>query len=219
MPSEWAGYILDEYRFAEFPAGARVLDVGCGAGEQLRLLRAAGCEPVGVDPAGPAVARLAAEGFDVREGAAEHLPFEDQSFDGLLCKVVVPYTDERRAIAEWGRVLRPGAPVCAVYHGAGYYLRYLFGGPAFVHRVYAVRALLNSWWYATSGRRIPGWIGDTLYQSTTRLERYYRDSGLALERETPSPTYRGKPVFIYHALRRLCQAWLVLACGVTALQS
>jgi len=219
VQSEWQGYILDEFRLAEFPPGARVLDVGCGAGEQLKLLRAAGCEPVGVDPAGPTVARLVSEGFDVRAGVAEQLPVEDRSFDGLVCKVVLPYTDERRAIAEWRRVLRPGAQVRAIYHGAGYYLRYLTEGPAVVNRLYAARSLANGWWYAISGRRMPGWVGDTLYQSAARLARYYREFGFALERASPSPTYRGKPVFIYHTLLRLGQACLVIGGAVCATQA
>jgi SAM-dependent methyltransferase len=202
-PSEWAGFILDEFSFTDFPPGARVLDVGCGEGAQLRLLREAGCGAVGVEPAASTVSRLVAAGLDVRQGTAEHLPVEDRSFDGVVCKAVLPYTDERRAIAEWSRVLRPGGRVRATYHGAGYYLRYLLEGPALPNRVYAARSLANGWWYALTGRRIPGWLGDTLYQSRARLARYYRRFGFALEREWPAPTFHGKPVFIYHELRRL----------------
>ena len=201
-PLEWYDFILSEFDFCRFPAGARVLDVGCGGGEQLRALKQAGFDAVGVEPSQDLVDRLVAEGFDARCGVAERLPVDDRSFDGLLCKVVLPYTDERKAVAEWGRVLRPNATVWASYHGAGYYLRYLREGPGMLERIYATRSLVNGWWYASTGLRLPGFIGDTIYQSSRRMKSYYRDYGLVLEREWPSPQYGGKPAFIYHQLRR-----------------
>ena len=202
-PLEWSNFILPEFDYCRFPSGARVLDVGCGGGEQLRALKRAGFDAVGVEPSHALVKTLAAEGLDARQGVAERLPVDDRSFDGLLCKVVLPYTDERRAIAEWSRVLKPNATVWASYHGAGYYLRYLREGSGVGERVYAVRSLLNGWWYVATGHRLPGFLGDTIYQSGRRLSTYYRDYGLQLVREWPSPGYGGKPAFIYHELRRL----------------
>jgi len=200
-PSEWSGFVVEDFRFDAFAPGARVLDVGCGHGEQLKALRRAGVDAVGVEPSPDLVAALTAEGFDVRRGFAERLPVDTASFDGLVCKVVLPYTDERRAIAEWARVLCPGARVLASYHGAGYYARYLRQGPGLAFRIYAARSFANTWWYAATGRRLPGFIGDTLYQSSTRLDRYYRAYGFALERIWPSRPYGRWPVFIYHELR------------------
>ena len=201
--SEWADFILEEVSFSAFPPGSRVLDVGCGSGDQLRMLREAGLDAIGVEPRRELVDSLVAEGYDVRQGVAEQLPFDDASCDGLICKVVVPYTDERKAVAEWARVLRPGSVARVSYHGAGYYVRYVVDGPGALLRIYGLRALVNTWWYATTEQRLPGFIGDTLYQSTKRLSRYYREFGFALERAAPAPLYRGKPVFIYHELRRL----------------
>ena len=198
---EWSEFILPEFDYCQFPRGARVLDVGCGSGEQLRALKVAGFDAVGVEPSQKLVDRLVEEGLDARQGIAEQLPVEDAGFDGLICKVVLPYTDERRAIAEWARVLRPNATVWASYHGAGYYLRYLREG-SIAERVYALRSLANGWWYTATGGRLPGFAGDTLYQSARRLSTYYRAYGLSLTRAWPSPTYGGKPAFIYHELRR-----------------
>ena len=202
LPLEWADYIVKEFSYTAFPRGARVLDVGCGSGEQLVALRDAGCDPVGVEPTASLVRDLTVRGFDVRQGYAEHLPVEDGSVDGVVCKVALPYTDERRAIGEWGRVVRQGGRVRACYHGAGYYLRYLVEGPGAGLRVYAARSLVNSWWYSMTGRRLPSFIGDTLYQSSTRLAEYYAKFGFSLERSWPAPGYRGKPVFIYHELTK-----------------
>jgi SAM-dependent methyltransferase len=199
---EWADFIVEGFSFVDFAPGTRVLDVGCGGGEQLEALRRAGLDAVGVEPSQVLVDQVAARGLTVFRGAAERLPIESQSVDGVVCKVVVPYTDERRAVAEWARVLRPGGRVLAAYHGAGYYLRYLTTGPGLAPRVYGARSLVNTWWYAATDRRLPGFLGDTLYQSARRLATYYEEFGFELERDVPAPTYRGKPVFIYHRLRR-----------------
>ena len=198
---EWSDFIVREFSFVEFPPGSRVVDVGCGDGAQLEDLRRVGLDPVGVERSRSLVDEVVARGLPVLLGVAERLPIRSRSADGVVCKVVVPYTDERRAIAEWARVLRPGGRVLAAYHGAGYYLRYLTTGPGLALRAYGARSLVNTWWYALTDRRLPGFVGDTLYQSTKRLAGYYDEFGLELEREVPAPTYRGKPVFIYHQLR------------------
>ena len=200
---QWADFIRQDFSYDDFAPGSRVLDVGCGGGEQLERLRRAGFDAVGVEPSAEQVDALVARGLNAICGVAEQLPVESQSFDGIVCKVVLPYTDERKAIAEWARVLRPGGRVRASYHGAGYYLRYLMDGPGLAHRVYATRSLVNTWWYALTERRLPRFVGDTLYQSAKRLGEYYREFGFVLERETPSPRFGGKPVFIYHELRRV----------------
>ena len=200
-PSEWKEFAVDDFRFDVFEPGAHVLDVGCGTGEQMRSLRRAGCDVVGVEPSLDLVKSLNAQGLDVRRGFAEHLPVDAASFDGLVCKVVLPYTDERRAIAEWARVLRPGARVRAIYHGAGYYARYLREGPGLALRIYGARSLVNTWVYVATGRRLPGFVGDTLYQSHGRLAQYYRQHGFTVERVWPSRPYGPWPVFIYHELR------------------
>ena len=109
--------------FSDFPAGCRVLDVGCGEGVHLRALAARGYEVVGVDSSPVLVHRLRRAGCHVVQGSAESLPVADGSFDAIVCSVVVPYTDERRSVAEWSRVLRPGGAVRASYHGVGYALR------------------------------------------------------------------------------------------------
>ena len=152
--SEWADFILDEFSFSAFPPGSRVLDVGCGSGDQLRMLRQAGLDAIGVEPRRELVDSLVAEGYDVRQGVAEQLPFNDASCDGLICKVVVPYTDERKAVAEWARVLRPGSVARVSYHGAGYYVRYVVDGPGALLRIYGLRALVNTWWYAATRRMV-----------------------------------------------------------------
>jgi ubiquinone/menaquinone biosynthesis C-methylase UbiE len=96
----------------------RWLDYGCGVGRFSRLLAEAGFEVTGVDLA-PEMVRLArahcgelAE-ITLLEPYAD-LPFEDDSFDGLLTSAVLQHVADQALpplVAELRRVLRPGAIV------------------------------------------------------------------------------------------------------------
>jgi 2-polyprenyl-6-hydroxyphenyl methylase/3-demethylubiquinone-9 3-methyltransferase len=201
-----AQYVVHDFELSAFPAGARVLDVGCGGGRYLRALRSRGCLPVGVDLAIAELEELHVNEFRVVRALAEHLPFRDGSFDGVVCSVVVPYTDEAIAVAEWARVLTPGGSVRVSYHGMGFALRQLLWGPGLSLRVYGLRTIVNTWVYALTGRRLPGWIGDTIYQSESRLARYYWRSGFHVVASSMSRTLGRFPVFIYHHLERVDSA-------------
>lgn len=94
------------------PAGARVLDAGCGTGGLLRHLRAVqpGWTLTGVDLDELACA-LARERTDaeVVQGSIVALPFGAGTFDGITsCDVVCQVTDPAQALRELFRVLRPG---------------------------------------------------------------------------------------------------------------
>jgi ubiquinone/menaquinone biosynthesis C-methylase UbiE len=197
---EWAEYITTDYVFACFGPGQRVLDIGFGTGEQMRRLTTAGCEAIGIEYDRDLAARGAANGLRVCRSAAERLPFPSASLDGVICKVVIPYTDESIAVGEIARVLKPGAQARISYHGLGYSLRYLFTDRNWKRRVYALRVIVNTLVYRLTGRRLPGFWGDTLYQSSPALHRYYERAGLEVIEEPPSARFAGAPVFIYHTL-------------------
>lgn len=199
--SDWAEYVLDDFRF-EFTAGARVLDLGCGEGTQLSKLAGQGVWVCGIDLSTVAVHNCKKRNLVVIQGKAERLPFPAQSFDGVICKVVLPYTDQRATIGEIGRVLRPGGIAYVVAHGAGYYLRYLLRPPRFAYRVYGARTLLNTWFWAQTGRCMPGFLGDSLYQSRRHLLGQYRAAGLELNCEFRSPKYLGLRVFLYDLVKK-----------------
>ena len=201
MTREWQAYVLEDDSFFDFAHGMVVLDVGCGDGEELLHLQRSGCIGAGIDTSPYCVARCRDLGLRIVQARAEDMPVRTGSLDAVVCKVVVPYTDEARVLAEIGRVLRHGGKGFLCYHGIGYYLRYLLIGH-FKHRLYALRALVNTWLYATTRKRLPGFVGDTLYQSRRRLARYYRDSGLVPVQECPARRFLGLPVFIYDALEK-----------------
>ncbi len=107
-------------------AGRRALDVGCGPGAlTAELVTRLGAESVAaVDPSEPfvAAARARNPGVDVRQAAAEALPFEDDSFDAALAQLVVHFmADPLAGVGEMRRVTRAGGVVatCVWDHGGG----------------------------------------------------------------------------------------------------
>jgi SAM-dependent methyltransferase len=103
--------------FAGVDSGLSVLDVGCGSGVLTEeLARRVGPENVAaVDPS-PLIEACAARvpGADVRTGAAEQLPWPDETFDAALAQLVIHFMDDPTAgVAEMGRVVRPGGIVAA----------------------------------------------------------------------------------------------------------
>jgi ubiquinone/menaquinone biosynthesis C-methylase UbiE len=67
-----------------FPAGCRVLDIGCGTGDDALVLQARGVHVTGID-ASPEMVRIARErGVDASVRRAEDLSDLPGSFDGIL---------------------------------------------------------------------------------------------------------------------------------------
>jgi SAM-dependent methyltransferase len=100
--------------------GMRVLDVGCGPGGlTTELARRCGAAQVAaVDPSPPFVqaCRDRVPGVEVREGAAEELPYGVAEFDATLASLVVGFmSDPTRGVREMLRVTRPGGTVAACF--------------------------------------------------------------------------------------------------------
>jgi SAM-dependent methyltransferase len=98
--------------------GQRALDVGCGPGALTsELVTRLGAESVAaVDPSEPFVTAASERhpGVDVRQAAAEELPFPDGEFDVTLAQLVVHFmADPVAGLREMARVTRPGGVVVA----------------------------------------------------------------------------------------------------------
>jgi len=89
-----------------------ILDVGCGTGANLEMLSQFG-DAEGVDVSAEALAFCRERGLTkVRQGEAEHLPYDDGSFDLVTGLDVVEHLDDDVAgLKEMRRVLRPGGYV------------------------------------------------------------------------------------------------------------
>ncbi len=92
--------------------GARVLDVGCGVGQVVRRLTAAGYEAHGVEVSEPNVARARRTGLRCELYDGRHLPFPDRSFVSVGALNVLEHVEEPEAfLAELVRVAEPGGRV------------------------------------------------------------------------------------------------------------
>jgi demethylmenaquinone methyltransferase / 2-methoxy-6-polyprenyl-1,4-benzoquinol methylase len=102
--------------------GDTVLDVATGTGTvAIELVRRKGCRVVGLDQSLEmlAVARERVP-YDVElvHGDADHLPFEDGSFDGLTFTYLLRYVDDPAAtLAELARVVRPRGTIAGLEFG------------------------------------------------------------------------------------------------------
>src|SRR5436305_8973787 len=115
-------FLGDARAWAASQARGEVLEIGIGTGRNLADYPPE-AKLVGIDlsPGMLAIARRRAQDLgrtiDLRQSDAQQLPFGDGSFDtvvGTLVLCSVP--DDRRAIAEVARVLRPNAQLVLVEH-------------------------------------------------------------------------------------------------------
>jgi SAM-dependent methyltransferase len=117
-----------------YPAGSRVLEIGCGVGAQTVHLVAASPEAhiaavdVSVDSLAQARARVGAYAAGARvqwhRADLHDLPFIDGAFDHVfVCFVLEHLPDPLRALIALRRVLRPGGTITAIEgdHGSAFF--------------------------------------------------------------------------------------------------
>jgi len=100
--------LLDKYA-GPGKNGRRVLDVGAGAGNMMHNLAQYGDEIVGLEYNPKPIPVAKERGWDVRQGDATDMPFEDASFDIVaLLDTVEHIPDETAVFNETYRVTKPG---------------------------------------------------------------------------------------------------------------
>jgi len=218
--SEYRAYIESEWRlFADDPIRhqpgilgqalvvRRALDVGCGGGQEMIPFALRGAACVGIDIS-PESGRYGRELFQRHHptlrvafvtGSAESLPFGDRAFDLVVCRVAIPYTNNRLALREMARVVRPGGVLILKLHHARYYVRKLVDGirsrsPLFA--IHAARVLASGAIFQALGRQPRGGLLlKECYLTESVLRREVRGSGLSIEGELPdsnplTPSYQ-----------------------------
>ena len=94
-------HTLHMLELAALPAGSKILDLGAGAGESVRLLRELGYDAAGLD--------LRPRSGDVSRGDLLRTGFADESFDGILSECAFYVSgDIPGAFRESFRLLKPG---------------------------------------------------------------------------------------------------------------
>ena len=147
-------------------AGKKVLDVGCGPGNLLVALSTDAPELlIGVDidetflVFGRSQIQTLVEKPTVPpallRASLPTLPFADETFDLVTCFLVMPHVpDDRLALTELARVLKPGGTLAISSHGFGFPLRYLKR-----FRLKPLQMYLASLIYRCTGKK---WIRNTL---------------------------------------------------------
>ncbi|MEV0845495.1 class I SAM-dependent methyltransferase [Streptomyces sp. NPDC049954] len=101
--------------------GSSVADVGCGPGRVTAHLGGLGLDTFGIDlsPGMVEVARRDHPGLRFETGSMTDLPLPDASVDGLIAwysLIHVPDEEIGTVLAQFRRVLRPGAPLLLGFH-------------------------------------------------------------------------------------------------------
>ena len=210
--NDYDSYVRVEWeKFAGEPARARasleatagtdvkrVLDVGCGAGQELLpFVTERSAHGFGMDIAAT-VGRVGREMYAVHapkarvsflRGAAEHLPFPSASFDVVICRLALPYTDNRKAFAEVARVLRPGGMYFLKISGVRWYLLELkqaIKSLKLMGLIHAGRVLVAGTIYHLAGSQPRTRIPSTeTFQSEWLLRRELARCGLTIQSKTP----------------------------------
>jgi SAM-dependent methyltransferase len=150
---------LDRYtrrlRALSFVGGQRALDAGCGGGQWTLALGEICGEVWGVDVEDERLlactriaARVGAGNVHFKRCGLERLPFENASFDRVLCYSVLYQTHFEKSIAELGRVTRPAGLLYLSSNDVGRFLQQILSpsnaSADFDPRAYGWRTLWNS---------------------------------------------------------------------------
>lgn len=119
--AQWRHY----FELLDPQVGDRILDLGCGTGDAAQLLTRIYPEigeVVGVDKQASRHTELYRRAqqesslVSFQEGNAQHLTFEDQAFDRLLCVDVLEWVpDPLTALTEMKRVLKPDGTALLIH--------------------------------------------------------------------------------------------------------
>jgi len=184
----------------------RVVDIGCGAGqEMLPLLENGEVLGVGIDvePESASIGRiLYATQFPQARvcfvtAFAEDLPFDSETFEVVICRIAIAYMNNRAVLKEIARVLQPNGILLLKIIHARYYLREVWRGikAAEVRKiVYASRVLFAGMVYHVLGNQPAGLANGETFQTRWMLFRELhksglRDTGRLVDDDAVTPTF------------------------------
>ncbi len=173
----------------------KVLDVGCGTGQELLpFLEKTDAFCVGVDAAdelGKVTRKIFAdENFENRFAFArsfgERMPFADASFDVVLCRVAIPYMNNRETIAEVARILRPKGVFLLKTHAPAFYFGMIKQRLKTLNPkqlAYPVICLTGGMLHSLTGKQPQKgfWQGKEVFQTQSFIEKECARNNLRIE--------------------------------------
>jgi ubiquinone/menaquinone biosynthesis C-methylase UbiE len=213
LRDEWLLFASDLVRQQEALDAAagievrKVLDVGCGGGQDMIPFAATGITCIGIDIShesgvfGRALfsARYPDLAVHFATSTAEHLPFASGAFDVVLCRVAIPYTENRAALSEIARVTRPGGILLLKTHHFWYYVdkaKKAVRQRSLLSLLHAIRVMTTGAIYHLTGSQPRGGLllRET-FLTKWLLQKELQRSGMTIEGELPdtnaiTPSYR-----------------------------
>ena len=123
--------MLQRPRVRFFKDCKKVLDLGCGPGIFLELLKESGIHAVGVDRNEAIVAKARLKGLDIiHSDLSEYLDESKEAFDGIFCSHILehlPFEEVVRLIEKIAIRLLPGGMIVFVLPNPGSIRLHLFG--------------------------------------------------------------------------------------------
>lgn len=214
----WAAVKAETYVLLDPRPGVRLLDLGCGTGDDVCFLsRSVGPHGrvVGVDVSGTMVAeaRRRAQAADVPasfcQGDAQALSFVDGAFDATRAeRLLQQLGDPRQALDEMVRVIRPGGRVVVIEPDYGTLA--IDGADARVTRL-LINHRAAHFRSGKVGRKLAPWCKElgvrslTVKMMTHRQTTYLSDTEVALREKYVDPARAQGIVTVVEADRWLAQ--------------
>lgn len=121
---------INHHRFiaSQLPAAGRVLEVGCGAGEILRLLNLKGADVYGIEPHPDSAEAARQHGIPILADRLESLRDSDMTFDTVLFSFALEHTDDPLTMLTRARALLSAQGTLFIFtHNFSCLSRFVFG--------------------------------------------------------------------------------------------
>ena len=152
------------------PQSAKVLDIGCGAGQTLiAAYPDRVCFGLDIDTEAIAYGQTLSKDVSFVNGRAEALPFRDREFDVVIARVSLPYTNLGPTLKEIRRVLRDDGQLWLTLHAFPVAWKQARGN-GFRAKIFFGYILLNSLWFHLACKQFP-FLGG-------RYESFQTDHGI-----------------------------------------
>ena len=137
----------------------RVLDLGCGSGQDLSSWGVIAPDEVtglDIDDSRLIIAKVRFSDRTYLQGSGECLPFEDKSFDRVISALALPYMNIQKTLIEIHRILVPGGGLSLSLHPASFTTAELINNaiPKPVATLFRLYVMANGLLFHCTGRTV-----------------------------------------------------------------